>query len=702
MKLLHYIEIVALFCCTITMQAQDPLDSIPFSIEVDLDETVVVTGQYTPTAVEKTLLPIRIITKAMIQQRAATSLTEVLQQEPSIRMAQDPVLGTTISMNGLEGKYVKVLINGVPMVGRSDGNLDLDRIAVHHIERIEIVQNALSVAYGTNALGGTINIITRRTMNESWSVSLLGQAQSNGLYNSSLQLGAQWKGWSLAWSGSYQHFNGFSLDTLRSLQWNPKRQAQMTARLSYQLPKSSLRASYQFDYLQEKIDNRGVIKLHRFPSLAYARDYEFVTTTQDHSIAVLGYLDKDKAYYLDAFFAYNQYHRAKNAFVRSIAENPSPDTLDPLDSDTTSFGAWNGRITLAKRFGKRWETQTGLDWRYDYTTGARIEGKGASIADYALFSNVRFRPNSQWVIELGARLAYNSALQWPFTYTAGIQWAPKAGLRLQFSYARGIRVPSLKERYLDFVDINHHIKGNPNLKPEYAHNLRLGFSSSKVYGEGHLLRLQSSLFYNYIAQQITLFNYALDSAGNYVMDAQSTQFAYFNLEQYQNWGLNNQLMYQYKGLTIRLGATVIGHYNVLSESYGETIDPFQYTLEWSQEISYYHEPWQASVSLYRRDYDQQLSYSAQENPMTGETTIVQNSLAGYGLMDLTLSKHFFNKSCRLSAGIKNLLNVQTVARSGASSNHQGTSSEANIAMGRLYFIQLQIQPQYWPKKKKRE
>lgn len=698
MKKINHIGTCCLLWLTLALQAQEPLDSLPLSI--NLEETIVVTGQYEPTAIERTILPIRIITKKMIQQRAATSLTEVLQQEPSIRIGRDAVLGTMISMNGLKGKYVKVLINGVPMVGRSGGNIDLDRIAVAAIERIEIVQNALSVAYGTNALGGTINVITHSAEEEVWSVSLIGQVQSNGLYNGALQLGAAWKGWSLDWSGNYQQFNGFSFDTLRSLQWNPKRQRQTTARLSYQRPGSRLQSSYQFDYLHENIDNRGVIKLNRFPKLAYARDYEFVTITQDHTLSVLGYLDKKKTYYLDALLAYNQYNRAKNALVRSMGENPSPDTLDRLDSDTTGFGAWNLRMTLAKRFGTRWESQTGLDLRYDYTRGARIEGKGAAIADYALFSNVRFRPTSQWVVELGARLAYNSALQWPFTYTAGLQWAPRDGMRLQFSYARGIRVPSLKERYLDFVDINHHIKGNPNLKPEYAHNLRLGFLSSKVHGKGHLLRLKSSVFYNYIDQQITLFNYALDSSGNYVMDDKSNKFAYFNLKKYQNWGLNNQLMYQYKGLTIQLGITLIGHYNVLSESYKEKIAPFQYTLEWSQEISYYHEPWKASVSLYRRDYDQQLSYSVQENPMTGKTSIVQRKLAGYGLMDLTFTKYFFNKSCRLSIGVKNLLNVQTIARRGTGQAHQVAKNEANIAMGRIFFVQLQIQPQYWFREKK--
>jgi len=669
---------------------QELLDSIPLS--VSFDEEIVVTGQYSPTEMKASTLPIRVITKEMIRQRAATNLTEVFQQEANIRIAQDPVLGTNMMMNGLEGQHIKILVDGVPMIGRSDGNLDLDRIQVQDVERIEIIENAMSVAYGTNALGGIINIITKKNKQEAWMARISGQAQTNEQYNASIALGKKWKNFAVDLNYNFSHFNGFSTDTLRSQTWNPKQQHFVGGRLYYNIPSSSIKLSYQYNYLNEVIEDRGNVKLAAFPSLAYAKDYDFVTITQDHSMAALGYLNKKKSYYLDALVAFNDYERAKNAYFRSMEENINADTLDRLDSDTTSFQAWNIRATLASQYRKKLDFKAGLDIRYDYTTGARIQEERAVLGDFAAFVNLRYQPIQALNIEAGIRAAYNTTGLVPITYSLGAKWKIKDGMNLRFSYARAIRTPSLKELYLNFVDVNHNIQGNPNLKPEYAHTLSLGWSYNKVYQGGRLVTIAANGFYNYIQQQITLYSYETDSLGNFIVDNQSNQYAYFNLEKYQNWGINSQVKYQHKGLLIRLGATLIGHYNQLSTS-EESIAPFQYTLEFTQEVSYTFKKMDLSLSLFRRDYDKQVNYTLLTNPMTQETEIVQNTLQGYGLMDITLSKSFFNKALSISAGVKNVLDVQQINQLGTTTIHGGGGSgSTSIAMGRIFFVRFVCEP----------
>lgn len=672
------------------LAGQEILDSIPLS--VSFDEEIVVTGQYSPTEMQASTLPVRVITKEVIQQRAATNLTEIFQQEANIRIGQDPVLGTTMTMNGLEGQHIKILIDGVPMIGRSDGNLDLDRIQVQDIERIEIIENAMSVAYGTNALGGIINIITKKTQQDAWTTRITGQIQSNEQYNASLALGKKWKNFALDLNYNFSHFNGFSTDTLRSQTWNAKQQHFVGGRLYYNIPSSSISLSYQYNYLNEVIEDRGNVKLDAFPSLAYAKDYDFATITQDHSMAALGYLDKKKKYYLDALVAFNDYQRAKNAYFRSMKENVSEDTLDRLDSDTISFQAWNIRATLASQYRKKFDFKAGIDIRYDYTTGARIKDQDAVLGDFAVFANLRYQPIQVLNIEAGIRAAYNTTGLIPITYSLGLKWKIKDGMNLRFSYARAIRTPSLKELYLNFVDVNHNIQGNPNLKAEYAHTLSLAWSYNKVYQGGQMVNIAASGFYNYIQQQISLYSYETDSLGNFIIDNQSTKYAYFNLEEYQNWGINSQIKYQYKGLLIRLGASLIGHYNQLSTS-EESIAPFQYTLEFTQEVSYTFKKIDLTLSLFRRDYDKQVNYVAITNPVTQETEIVQNTLQGYGLMDITISKHFLNKGLSISAGVKNLLDVQQVNQLGTTRGHGGGGQgSASIAMGRIFFVRLVCEP----------
>ncbi|MBK9274597.1 MAG: TonB-dependent receptor plug domain-containing protein [Flavobacteriales bacterium] len=89
---------------------------------------------------------------------AANTLGEALRNELTVRLGQDNILGTAVSMQGLGGENVKVLVDGVPVIGRQDGNLDLAQLDLTGIERVEVVEGPLSVNYGTNALAGTINL----------------------------------------------------------------------------------------------------------------------------------------------------------------------------------------------------------------------------------------------------------------------------------------------------------------------------------------------------------------------------------------------------------------------------------------------------------------------------------------------------------------------------------------------------------------
>lgn len=685
------IFILCIWCCSFTLGiCQTKQDSVPLSFTIEQD--IVVTGQSIPTAIESSVLPTTVITKEMIAKRAASNVLEILQQQTSIRIEKDGVLGTFITMNGLDGKHIKILIDGVPMIGRSDGNLDLERIPVQNIERIEIIENAMSVAYGTNAIGGTINIITYKQQTQQWDAAIISQLQSNNTFNNSIALGAQWKDWQVDLYYHYNHFGGYSTDTFRSQTWNPKGQHAVDTKLTYNSKKNLWRSAYQFNYLNETIDDKGNIKLAVVPEMAYAKDYQFLTTAQNHQLTNNGFLSKKKQYYINSTLSFNDFNRQKNGYFQPLKENPETIQLDTLDSDTTSFQAWNFRTSIASNYKGKINFELGTDIRYDYTTGDRIENQFSSIGDYALFGSFHYQPIENLKISAGSRIAYNTLARLPFTYSLGLKWKVMAGMNLRFSYARGIRMPSLKELYLDFVDINHYIKGNPDLQPEYAHNLRLKWNYNKMFQNKHLVKIQANVFYNYIDQQINLFSFDLDEDGNYIPSVTSNEYAYFNLDNFQNWGIGSHVHYQFGGLTIRLGALVTGNYNIAHKEQPESVEPFTYTLEFSQEVSYHFKKIDLNISLFRRDYDQLIRYTIETSPITQEAEIVQGSIAGYGLMDLTLSKSFLNKGIQLSGGIKNLLDVQNIAQSTATATHSGGGGNLPIAMGRIFFVRLMVQP----------
>ena len=134
------------------------------TISTNLDE-VIITATRTERQLTSLPLPAQIISKAQIIQTGALRLNDILEEQTGLIIVPDfgGVLG--IQMQGLDAQYTLILIDGVPLVGRSAGTLDLSRVSVNNIKQIEIVKGATSSLYGSEALGGVINIITETPNN---------------------------------------------------------------------------------------------------------------------------------------------------------------------------------------------------------------------------------------------------------------------------------------------------------------------------------------------------------------------------------------------------------------------------------------------------------------------------------------------------------------------------------------------------------
>lgn len=114
--------------------------------------------------IQRSAMPVTVITKEAIAQMGSRRLDEVLKEQTGIAVVNDIGGGARavgVQMQGFGSDYVMILIDGQPMVGRNSGNFDLSRISVSNIERIEIIKGASSCLFGSEALGGAINIVTR-------------------------------------------------------------------------------------------------------------------------------------------------------------------------------------------------------------------------------------------------------------------------------------------------------------------------------------------------------------------------------------------------------------------------------------------------------------------------------------------------------------------------------------------------------------
>ncbi|MEM6892881.1 MAG: TonB-dependent receptor [Bacteroidota bacterium] len=159
-KINTFFVVVLLGISPLLSQEEKAVDSV---LTENLDE-VVVTATRTLRQLSSLPLPVTLIPKKQIEQTGVTRLNEILDEQTGIVMTPDATIGggLGVQIQGIASDYILILIDGVPAVGRSSGNLDLSRFAIGNIKQIEVVKGPSSALFGSEALGGVINIITDR------------------------------------------------------------------------------------------------------------------------------------------------------------------------------------------------------------------------------------------------------------------------------------------------------------------------------------------------------------------------------------------------------------------------------------------------------------------------------------------------------------------------------------------------------------
>ncbi len=129
--------------------------------EIDRSRLTVVTGTRTERRAADTVVPTEVITRAQIEQLGVRDLPQLLQQHPGVEMVYTN-RGTGIRLQGLDPEYVLILVDGQRISGRSGSITDISRFSLREIERVEIVKGPAAALYGADAMGGVVNLITRK------------------------------------------------------------------------------------------------------------------------------------------------------------------------------------------------------------------------------------------------------------------------------------------------------------------------------------------------------------------------------------------------------------------------------------------------------------------------------------------------------------------------------------------------------------
>ena len=636
-------------------------------LSINLNE-VVVTGQIVPDSLKNAIEKVEVITQYQIQELGANTLNELLQTQSQIRIEQDNILGSGITMQGLGGENVKILIDGVPVIGRLNGNVDLSQINLDDIERVEIVKGPMSVVYGTDAVAGTINLITKKSGINKWSVGLNtlletsgkyninSRFESNGKNNWSISLGRNYfDGWS-PWDPMFHFDRQILADQSRFQQWKPKEQ--LFAKLQYHSKLGeNTKLSYRASIFDEQINNKG---MPRAPYYDKAFDDIYSTLRADNQLALNSSWSN---YSLSIQTAYNYFDRTKNTYNRDLTTLSSE--LNDLTSqhDTSSFDLIFSRGVIA-RADSLWKYQLGYEAKKESTLGRRISGRTKSIEDYAVFASVQYQYKS-WSLKPAIRLASNSVYNHPIIPAFNAMWK-KNNWSVRLSYGKGFRAPSLKQLYFNFVDVNHNIQGNPNLLPEITNNyqVHVNFEKNRNWSLG------ANGFYNDMDNLITL------------KQSQGASFEYFNVFKYKTIGGGVHL----KANRNRIQGLIDANYTGRSSLIEGQEDLLSFSPDFQTTLSYSMKKSLVKWSLYYK-YN-----GALPGFFEGDDGEILNSLIDpYSLLDASISKRFRKIGLFANFGVRNILdvrNVNVVGPSGAHANSDGTRAQAN---GRNLFLSLKYQ-----------
>lgn len=640
---------------------------------------VVITAQYAPTIAEKSVQKIQIIDKEKIQQMGAANLKDVFTNQLNVRLQQDNVLGAGMNLQGISGENVKILVDGVPLIGRMNGNIDLSQINVNNIERIEFIEGPLSVQYGTNALAGTINIITKNSSTKKISAGANAYYESIGTYNAGVDFNLALKKHNVQFNAGRNYFDGWNpgddlfyfpkphiADSTRYKQWKPKEQYFGNIAYSYTFKK--LNIGFKSAYFDEKIINRG---MPRSPYAETSFDDYYFTKRFDNNVFFNGTLSKN--WTVKALAAYNYYDRIKKTVFKDLTTLEEQLSQNSSDQDTNRFSLLMSRASFVHYIdSSNFNYEVGYDVNYESALGKKMKNNVQYMGDYAAFVTVEYKLFNKLLFKPGLRYAYNTIYKSPLIPSLNIKLTVNEKHAFRASYAKGFRAPSLKELYFLFVDINHNIIGNSNLKAENSNNFSLSYQYRQSFNKIRFM-LDASLFYNDIYNLISL------------VQITGTEYSFINIGKYKTLGFQMSNTLKVENLSFQTGFNYTGRYNDLVSS-KNNVPEFSFSPEFQENISYKLIKHKLVMSLFYK-YNGKLPGFAKVND-----EIIQTSIQDYHTLDASITKQFFKKDrVGLTIGCKNIFDVRNISTTLiAGGVHSSSSSSMPLSTGRNYFIKLAI------------
>lgn len=394
---------------------------------------------------KETASSITILDGEELKKQGVINVTEALHQIPGISITQYGFGGaTSVYIRGGKNGQAAILIDGVPIydpagIDKGDLGAFLSHLQIEDIDRIEIVRGPQSILYGSNAMTGVINIITKKGIGKP-KIKLLTEG---GSFNTSRE--------SLTLSGGKEDLNYF----LNYTRFDSDGISKTNSKSSYFDPDKD---AYREHYLGGKADLKFSDKVRFGFSLRYINAEQELDGWND--------FENDRLFFTQLYYEQDLFpmweHNLRFSYTST---NRKYEPYDFYEGTLTDF-SWQHNFKLFKFF----KVITGFDYRYERANTSYIEEK--DLDEKAWFGEGIFNYKNLY-ISLGVRYTDVQDVGNKTTYRFAGAYTFPTQTKIHISYGTGFRAPSLYQLYGKFLGIS---VGNPNLKPEYSEGFDVGIT----------------------------------------------------------------------------------------------------------------------------------------------------------------------------------------------------------------------------------
>ncbi len=608
------------------------------SVELD---PIVVTGSHSPKALKDAPVVTRLITLHDIKMTDATNIQDMLTQEiPGLEFGFAMSQETSLNMSGFGGNAVLFLVDGERMAGETMDNVDYNRMNLDNVGRIEIVKGASSALYGSNAVGGVVNIITRENL-EPWTANV------NSRFNS---LGNEWR------NGASFSFNNAKWNSQTSFQHTmvdpidlPK--AHSSEEIAIELMKKAQGLPYDESVLEDdsnisrlygqktyNLKQRLIWRATDQLTLTGRGSYFFRTSERDthdyhfnaYSAGLKGRYKWNSDRHIELSYAYDQYDKAD--FMPNGTRTHDHDYSNQQHVVHAIFSQSFGKNCLI----------LGADFMHDYLTTYQFLDNTSHVQNNIDgFAQFDWNITKQLNVMGSIRYDYFSAsAKKAFTERLAVVYK-FPWMTLRANYASGFRAPTLKEMYMhyDMGNMGYMLIGNPDLEPERSHNFNLAIE--RIYRIRKGRSLDGSYSFTLMGY-CNIFDKRITTIGHTYEDMPSA--LYSNEEGVNVWGVDLSM-----GYVLDMGLSFKYNYSWMHETgnviFSQFSQPRSHSMTW--QIGYDHR--------FSRFYglDAALSGRFLGKPQSGDTGVDQ----GYTIWKLMLQHHIW-RGININTAVDNIFNYK--------------------------------------------